>query len=256
MKPIMPSALILGGHGKVAQHLTKQLVSLSYTVHSVIRSQSQFDQIRSLGASPILHSLDTTTTSSLSDLISSLHPRPDVLVWAAGAGGKGGPERTNAVDRDAAIAAWDAAARTGLKRVVVVSAVDVREREKKKVPEWYDSEDMERSERMLGAIGTYMRAKFEADRSLVTGNKERGLEYTIVRPTGLSDEGGRGKVEAGKVHLKTVISREDVAAVVVQCIRDEGTIGLAFDVVGGETPIAEAVSSVVKDRVDTYEGFY
>lgn len=52
-----------------------------------------------------------------------------------------------------------------------------------------------------------------------------------------------------------MVSREDVAAVIVQCMKDTGTIGLAFDVVGGDTPISEAISQVSKQKIDTFEGF-
>ncbi|KAM3422523.1 hypothetical protein BST61_g24 [Cercospora zeina] len=100
-----------------------------------------------------------------------------------------------------------------------------------------------------------MKAKFAADQDLVENNGRRGLEFTIVRPGGLSEEKGTGKIEAGKVHLKRVVPREDVARVVVECMRNEGTKGLAFDVVGGdELSVEEAVEKVVKGRVDTFEG--
>lgn len=80
--------------------------------------------------------------------------------------------------------------------------------------------------------------------------------YTIVRPGGLAEEPGKGTVAAGKVHLGTMIAREDVAATIFACMQNEGTVGLAFDVVGGETPIEEAVKGVVERKEDTFEGFY
>lgn len=95
-----------------------------------------------------------------------------------------------------------------------------------------------------------------ADKDLVTNNSKRGLDYTIVRPGGLNLEKGQGKIEAGKVHLSQTISREDVAEVIMRCIEEPGTIGLAFDVVGGETPIAEAVKHVATQKINTFEGHY
>jgi hypothetical protein len=44
--------------------------------------------------------------------------------------------------------------------------------------------------------------------------------------------------------------------VVVECLKQIGTIGLAFDVVGGGTAIEEAVASVVEGKVDTFEERY
>ncbi|KAJ9632090.1 hypothetical protein H2203_000491 [Taxawa tesnikishii (nom. ined.)] len=249
----MPTALILGGSGKVARHLTSQLVKKSYTVHSIIRNPSQSGDLESLGARPIVQSIED---SSVADLASTIKKTsPNVIIWSAGAGG-GSPERTKSVDHLGAVKAFDAAAEAGVKRFILVSAVDVRDRENKPEPEWYNDEDRDRSERVWNAIGVYMKAKFAADRDLVTNNARRGLEYTIVRPGGLSTEPGTGKVDAGKVHLAQQISREDVATVVVECIENEGTKGLAFDVVGGETGIEEAVGRVAKEKVDTFHGRY
>lgn len=101
-----------------------------------------------------------------------------------------------------------------------------------------------------------MHAKFAADKSLVTENSRRGLEYTIVRPGGLSEAPATGKIAAGKVHINTTISREDVAAVVVECMKQKDTVGLAIDVVGGETSISEAIAKVARERIDTFEGRY
>lgn len=101
-----------------------------------------------------------------------------------------------------------------------------------------------------------MAAKLAADTSLVTQNSTRGLEYTIVRPGGLSEDPATGKVDAGKVHLNNTIPREDVASVVIACMKNEGTKGLAIDCVGGDTPIKDAIAAVAKDRVDTFEGRY
>jgi hypothetical protein len=42
----------------------------------------------------------------------------------------------------------------------------------------------------------------------------------------------------------------------VHCIKTPSTVGLAFDVVGGETPIAEAVDEVGSQKIDTFEGHY
>jgi nucleoside-diphosphate-sugar epimerase len=150
----------------------------------------------------------------------------------------------------------DAAALAGVKRFVLVSAVDVRDRQNKPEPEWYDDGDRERSDSMWKALGPYMEAKLAADRSLVMENGRRGLDYTIVRPGRLSEEAATGKVEAGKVHLAHSVSREDVASVVIECLKQPGTIGLAFDFVGGETSIEEAVASVAEQKVNTFEGRY
>ena len=72
----------------------------------------------------------------------------------------------------------------------------------------------------------------------------------------LREEASTGNVEAGKVHLANSIPREDVAKVVIECLKQPKTIGLAFDVVGGKASIEQAVASVAEGRVDTFEGRY
>ena len=250
--PNMPTALIFGGSGKVARHLTSILVSHSYLVHSIIRSTPQIPSLTSLGAQPIVQSIETASVAELTDTIRSA--KPDVIVWSAGAGA-GDPARTDLVDRQGATRSFDAAAAAGVKRFLMVSAVDTRDLQKSQ-PSWYNEDDKARSDRSHEAIGKYYDAKLAADKDLVTGNAKRGLEYTIVRPGGLNMEPATGKCAAGKVHITESISREDVAQIIFECIQDDGTKGLAFDCVGGRTKIADAVAGVAKDRVDTFEGLY
>lgn len=248
-----PTTLIFGGSGKVARHLTRLLVSQGSAVHSVIRNPSQLSEISDLGAQPIVQSIEEASVDDLAQTIKRCNP--DVVVWSAGAGG-GSPERTQTVDKEGAIKSFDATAQAGVKRYIIVSAIDVRDRENKPVPDWYNEDDRNRSDRVWGAIGVYMRAKFAADRDLVTNNAMRDLDYTIIRPGGLSQDPGKGTIAAGKVHLGAMISREDVAAAIVAAMSEPKTIGLAIDMVGGDVPIEEAVRKVAEQKLNSFEGYY
>ena len=247
--------LIFGGSGKVARHITRLLAQQQqHTVHSIIRKPEQSASITELGGKPIVQSIEDSSVEDMAATIKST--AADAIIWSAGAGGGSSADRTRAVDRDGAIRCMDAAALAGVKRFVMVSAVDVRDREGRPVPEWYDDGDRERSDGAWKAIGTYYEAKLAADRSLVAENGRRGLEYTIVRPGRLLEEAGTGKVAAGKVHWASGVPREDVAKVVVEVLKQPKTIGLAFDVVGGETVVEEAVAEVAEGRIDCFEGRY
>lgn len=259
----MPVVLIVGGHGQVAQHITKQLVAakepVSFTVHSIIRSPDQTAEIEKLGAFPIVQDIEKASVPELLTTLSRV--KPAVVIWAAGAGYKSTPDRIDAVDHQGAVKVFDAlaiASNAGEcgKRLVSISALDIRDRENRPVPDWYNEDDKKRSELIWKGIGTFLEAKFKADKELRTGNAKRGLEYTMVRPGGLNNEAGAEVVDAGQVHLGQMITREDVARVVVASINDPKTIGLAFDVVGGQEPIVDAVSEVGTNRVDTFEGYY
>ncbi|KAI0126398.1 Rossmann-fold NAD(P)(+)-binding protein [Xylariales sp. AK1849] len=252
----MPTTLIFGGNGKVARHLTRILTtetSPAHEVYSVIRNPDQCSELAALGAKPIVQSIESATTS---DLVVTLQDvKPDAVVWSAGAGGDGGDARTAAVDRDGAIKAMDACAEAGVKRFITVSALDVRDRAKP-APEWYDDGTRERAAKIWGVIRPFMEAKLAADKELVTGNGRRKLDYTIVRAGGLGSNPGTGTVSAGKVQLAKVIKREDLAHVIVQCLGEPGTVGLAFDVAAGDIPIPKAICSVARERIDVFDGLY
>lgn len=247
------NVVLFGGSGKVARHITRMLAAEGHNVYSIIRNPDQQADVKGLGGKPIVQSIEESSVDDMAKTISD--SKANTVIWSAGAGG-GNPERTKAVDKEGAIRSMDATSKAGVKRYIMVSAIDLRDRENKPEPEWYDDSDRDRSNRVWDAIKPYMEAKFAADRSLVTENGRRGLDYTIVRPTGLSNDGGKGRIAAGKVHLNQVISREDVASVVLECMKQEGTIGLAIDCVGGDTPIADAIAEVVKGRIDAFEGRY
>jgi uncharacterized protein YbjT (DUF2867 family) len=87
----------------------------------------------------------------------------------------------------------------------------------------------------------YFEAKAQADEELL----ESGLDYTILRPGGLTDDRGTGKIEAAEnLGHYGRIPRDDVAATLLACLDEPGTIGKAFDLLGGETPIAEALAAL------------
>lgn len=56
-----------------------------------------------------------------------------------------------------AVKAFDAAADAGVKRFIIVSALDVRDKSKAQ-PDWYDEKDQVMSGRVWGAIGPYLEA--------------------------------------------------------------------------------------------------
>jgi nucleoside-diphosphate-sugar epimerase len=63
-------------------------------------------------------------------------------LFAAGAGGKGDPGRTRKVDYEGAVKVYDAMEGANVKRLVLIGAVDIRDRSKG-WPDWYDEDDSE-----------------------------------------------------------------------------------------------------------------
>ena len=100
--------LLLGGHGKISMHLTPLLLAASYDVTSVVRNAAHESEIMALKRTShpgklnvLVDSLDDVATAADAQRVLDA-VRPSYVVWSAGAGGKGGPERTKAVDEVAA----------------------------------------------------------------------------------------------------------------------------------------------------------
>src|SRR5262249_54662793 len=83
----------------------------------------------------------------------------------------------------------------------------------------------------------YQEAKAAADKRLI----ESGLNYTIVRPGRLTDDEGTGKVQAAENTGYGEIPRDDRAPALAEALIAPNTIDKAFDLVGGDTAIPEAV---------------
>jgi uncharacterized protein YbjT (DUF2867 family) len=87
----------------------------------------------------------------------------------------------------------------------------------------------------------YLEAKSQADAALAASE----LDWTIVRPGGLTDEPGRGLVAvAPSLARRGTIARDDVAAVLAACLDEPRTVRAAFDLLQGETPIVQALAAL------------
>ncbi|KAI0042756.1 NAD(P)-binding protein [Auriscalpium vulgare] len=237
----MPSVAIVGGHGQVALRLTR-ILAPTHDITSIIRKPEHIPALQSIspGISPLLLSIED---SPVADFTQAFRGK-DVVVFAAGAGGKGGPERTTQVDYEGAVKVMDAieGVEEGQRpRLVLLSSIDVRDPEK--MPEHYNEEDRQLSHAMRAAIGHYFQCKYEADKNLA---QRTAFKWTIVRPNGLLDTPGTGRVSIGRTHTKPSIPRDDVAAVLAQLVDREDAAGLAMDVIGGSTPISEALDAFVQ----------
>ena len=172
-----------------------------------------------------------------------------------GAGGIGGPERTNAIDRDACIYFIRASVATpSITKFLLVSALSSR---RGRAP-WWDGDSWSLVEKMnTQFLKHYYTAKLDADLELVKLGDERfgkdGFSWISLRPGGLGDDPEQGRVALGKTKVRGFVSRGDVAEVIAKLLEKDGVRGW-IDLLNGEEEIGAAVERVVKDRVDTREG--
>jgi uncharacterized protein YbjT (DUF2867 family) len=212
----MSTVAIAGGHGKIALLLGQLLAARGDTVRGMIRNPDQEGDLRAVGIEPVLCDLE-----SESDVASAVRGA-DAVVFAAGAGPGSGDARKKTVDRDGAVKLVEAAKAEGISRYLIVSAMGAD-----KAPE--DGSE---------GFGAYLQAKFEADEAV----RASGLDYTVVRPGGLTDDPGTGLVAVAEHLDRGQIPRADVAAVFLACLDQPATIGKSFDLISGDIPIAAALA--------------
>ncbi|WP_255543953.1 NAD(P)H-binding protein [Micromonospora sp. ATA51] len=86
----------------------------------------------------------------------------------------------------------------------------------------------------------YLRAKKAAEEE-VTG---RDLDVTVLRPGRLTDDEPGGRITLARHAARGAVSRADVAHVLLALLDEPATAGLTLELVGGDTPIGEAVRAV------------
>ncbi|WP_199255324.1 NAD(P)H-binding protein [Mycolicibacterium mengxianglii] len=214
----MSRIAIIGGHGKVALHLARNLTADGHTVTSVFRNPEHADDVAATGAEPLVADIESLDTDALAGLLAD----HDAVVFAAGAGG-GDPARTYSVDRDAAIRVIDAAERAGARRFVMVSYFGAG-------PDHGVSED--------NSFYAYAQAKAAADAHL----RASGLDWTILGPGRLTLDAATGRITVGPDAADGAVTREDVALVAAAVLADDSTIRRTIEFNNGDTPIAEAIA--------------
>jgi uncharacterized protein YbjT (DUF2867 family) len=210
--------VVLGGHGKIGLRLLRLLAERGDRARGLVRKREQVADLEAVGAAGVLVDVERE------DEITKDVAGADAVVFAAGAGPGSGPERKRTVDYGGAVKLIEAARGAGISRYLIVSAMGASD-----------------PSRASGQMRAYYEAKSEADAALA----DSGLDYTIVRPGRLTDDPGTGLIEVADMKRGGAgVPRDDVAAVLLETLGADNTIGKAFDLLSGETPIAEAIAAL------------
>lgn len=212
--------VIAGGHGKIAQHLIEVLTAQGDRAVALIRNPDHVNAVTALGALPEVVDMES---ASVEDVAALLHDA-DAVVFAAGAGPSGGVERKDTVDRGASVLLADAAERAGVRRFVQISSFGAGE------PVADDAEDTWKA---------YIAAKTAAEEDL---KARSALDWTILRPGGLTDDDGTGHVTLSSPPLdRGTVPRADVAAVIAALLSTPSSAGKTLMLTSGDTRIEDAV---------------
>lgn len=211
--------LVVGANGQIGKHVVQLLMENSeYSVRAFLRTEQQVQQFTHLGVEAVIGNLE----GSVEEIAETINGC-DAVIFTAGSGGHTGADKTLLIDLDGAVKVMEAAEKVGATRFIMVSALQAHNRNN-----WNEK------------IKPYYVAKHYADRALIQSN----LTYTIIRPGGLLNEPGTGKVTIGENLDRGFIAREDVAKTIVTVLNEKNAFLKAFDLVSGNTPIIDAVKQI------------
>lgn len=214
----MTRIAIIGGHGKVALHLSTLLTGEGHSVTSFIRNPDHAADVAATGATPSVLDVEDALTPAIAEALQG----HDAVVWSAGAGG-GNPDRTYAVDRDAAIRSMDAAAQAGVNRYVMVS---------------YLGAGKDHGVPADNSFYAYAEAKADADEYL----RGTDLAWTILGPGSLTEKPGSGRIDVNPPKEGGgETSRANTAIVAAAVLDLPETAGRTIEFRDGSLPVAAAL---------------
>ncbi|MBP2001869.1 uncharacterized protein YbjT (DUF2867 family) [Paenibacillus shirakamiensis] len=209
----MDIVFVAGAHGGTGQRIVRELLHCGYKVHGLVRNQEQADVLEAMGARAFVGDLTGSFSAGLKEA--------DAVICAVGAGMKGRPEE---VDHLGTVRLIEQSVIDGVERFVLISSIGTLY-----------------PEHMPDMLKPFLLAKRQAEKVL----EESTLVHTIIRPGGLTNEEGTGRIHATvEPGLNGIISRDDVARAAVLSLTQSKTDDAAFDLVGGDTPVAEALAEL------------
>jgi nucleoside-diphosphate-sugar epimerase len=216
--------VLAGAHGQVARRVGRLLSARGDTAVGIVRNPDHRADLRADGVEPVVLDLEQAGVDDVAAVVRGA----DAVVFAAGAGPGSGAARKHTVDRGAAVLLADAAERAGVRRYLLVSSMGV-EQARQGSPRGMDP-----------VFAAYLQAKLAAEDVILP---RRALATVVLRPGRLTDDPGTGRVTLGHGVAIADVPRDDVAAVLVALL-DAGTSDAVVELVGGSTPIAEAVAGI------------
>jgi uncharacterized protein YbjT (DUF2867 family) len=213
------NVFVVGANGRIGKLLVDLLrESSEHTVKAMVRREEQAEVFRNIDVDVSIACLE----NSVEDIAQAARGS-DAIVFTAGSGAQTGYDKTLLIDLDGAVKTIEAAEMVGIKRFIMVSAIQAHRREN-----WHEK------------MQPYYVAKYYADKIL----EQSELTYTIIRPGGLRNEPGTGVITASEDIRSGSIPREDVAKTILMSLTEENTYYRSFDLISGKVPIMEALKLI------------
>ncbi|GAB4065577.1 NAD(P)H-binding protein [Angustibacter speluncae] len=216
----MTRIAVVGGHGQVARLLHPLLLAAGHEPVALVRREEQAATLQTQGVTTRHLDIEADDEAAFAAAFDGC----DAVVFAAGGGPDGNADRKRTVDLEGSLKSVAGARRAGVRRFVQVSAIGVDE----PLPD--DTAPVWRA---------YVEAKRDADAAL----RDSDLDWTVLRPGRLLDDPPTGLVTLADHVDRGDVTRADVAAVVAEVLTSGHGVRRQWDLVGGPTPVAEAVAS-------------
>lgn len=209
--------LVIGSSSGVGRLLVDACREAGHEVRAMVRDPGQAADLEAAGAEVVVGDLE----GSLDGVFDGV----DAVAFCAGSGSATGADATLRVDLHGAVRTFDACRDHGVRRYVLLSSNNSHD----------PLAGPETMRHYLAAMHARERLLWASD-----------LDATVVRPGRLNhDEGtGRVRLEVPRIDDRGEIPRADVAAVMAACLDDDATIGAVFGLLGGDTPIEDALASL------------
>lgn len=220
--------VLAGAHGKIGVRLGTLLARRRDEVVGIIRNPDHAAGLEAAGIQPAVLDLEHADADEVSDLLAD----SDAAIFSAGAGPGSGVARKDTVDRGAAVLLATAAEQARVRRLLQVSSMGVESVRGGATPDGVDE-----------VFVAYLRAKLAAEEDL----RQRDLDWTILRPGGLTDDPGTGRVRLAPRVDRGSVSRDDVAAVLAALLDTPATAGMVLELVGGDESVEDAVARVARE---------
>ena len=212
--------ILVGATGRVGALTLEDLVKADHEVVACARGVSKI---------PASQQVETMTLdlhdplSQITDAFRKMHA--DAVVFTAGSRGK----EINQIDALGAMNTKEAAKAVGITRYVMLGAMYAAD--------WLRWEQPQ-VKPAIDALADYYVTKNMADQYLIGS----GLDYTIIEPGSLTEQKGTGAIQV-EPDGPGPIPIPDVAQCLADCVDLSQTVGGIYNIVGGSTPIRQALTA-------------
>ncbi len=197
--------LLFGASQRTGLEVARLLAARGDQVTAAVRASSNRSALEEIGVDFV--EADVLDAAAVDAAFASSNFR--AVVCTVG-GSRKDPQRPDVVGTQNIV---DAAKRRGVQRMILVTAIGAG-----------DSRDV-LSENAWKFLGPVIELKTQAEAYLTAS----GLDATILRPGGMASEPATGNAVKTEDHsVMGMIQRADLAALVVECLDDDGSIGKIF----------------------------